>query len=458
MSDFRPPQDRTLDDWLAHIQTQHWRSIDLTLERVAQVWARLRGRPADSGGPDPNLGLVIAVAGTNGKGSCVAMLEAVLRDAGLKTGSYTSPHLVRYNERVRVDGCAAHDAALCAAFAEIERARDGIPLTYFEFGTLCALLIFRRARVDASLLEVGMGGRLDAVNLVDNDLALITSIGIDHAQWLGADREAIGLEKAGIIKKHALAVCADPAPPPGIARVAAAQNCALLQSGVDYRIEQTRQTKQTGGGGIHWRSDHSAVADQWRCVAGLQPPLGGGQQLNNLGGVVAALALTQARTGVTPKNLIAGLANTQLPARCQVLGGAPEIVLDVAHNVDAARDLAAFLARRKNAGKTHGVFGILADKPVAEIIALMDGVIDHWYLATLAGERGQTAESLKEQLARTGSASPATLFDSPLAAGLAALGVADARDRVVIFGSFYTVGDIIAHFEHDGRADAHRTT
>ena len=457
MSDF---ERYTLADWLAHIQTRHWRSIDLTLDRVARVWANLAGQLADQ----PR-GLVIAVAGTNGKGSCVAMLDAVLRDAGLKTGSYTSPHLVRYNERVRISGRAADDAALCAAFVEIERARDGIPLTYFEFGTLCALVIFRRQGVEVSILEVGMGGRLDAVNLIANDIALITSIGIDHARWLGADRAAIAVEKAGVLKENALAVCTDSAPPPGIARIAAKRNCTLLQAGVDYEVEQV-------GEGIRWRSEHRLVDTHWRQVAELRSPLGGARQLDNLGGVIAVLALTRARIGhgrkITEKNLRDGLANTRLMARCQVIdaGGdnRPEIVLDVAHNLDSAMHLAAFLARRKvggrPAGLTHGVLGMLADKPVAEIITAMSGVIDRWYLATLAGERGQTAEALnahlQKQLAAAGNSSPATLHDSPVAACLSAMTQATARDRVVIFGSFCTIGDIIAHFEHDGNwaADA----
>ena len=435
------PDNRTLPEWLAHIQSLHWRSIDMQLGRIARVWENLAGRRS---------ALVISVAGTNGKGSCVAMLEAALRETGLKTGSYTSPHLVRYNERVRVDGRAADDATLCAAFADIERARDGIRLTYFEFGTLCALLIFQRRRVDVSILEVGMGGRLDAVNLIDNDIALITSIGIDHAQWLGRDRARIAAEKAGILKPNALAVCAEPRPPACIARIAAEQHCELLQNGVDYQIEQRDD-------GLLWQSRHPAVASAWRRIARLQSPLSGAQQLNNLGGVVAVLALARARIGggivLSEKNLRDGLANTRLQARCQVIAGddnSPEVILDVAHNPDSAAGLADFLAWHTHGatGTTHGVFAALADKPAAAIVKTLDGAIDRWYLATLAGERGQTADALKAQLTATAATATATTHDSPLAAYLSAIAAAAAHDRVVVFGSFYTVGDIITHFQH----------
>lgn len=429
----RAPVHRNLEHWLAHIQTQHWRSIDLQLDRIARVWETLGGRRS---------GLVISVAGTNGKGSCVAALDAVLRQAGLKTGSYTSPHLVRYNERVRINGRAADDAALCEAFADIERARGGIPLTYFEFGTLCALLIFERQRVDASILEVGMGGRLDAVNLIANDIALITSVGIDHAQWLGDNRDAIAAQKAGILKNRALAVCADPAPPPCIARIAAERDCLLMQSGIDYRVERREH-------GIVWRSCHPAVAAGWRRLH-LQAPLNGAPQAANLGGVVATLALTRARTGVTEKNLVDGLARTTLAGRCQVLKGAPEIVLDVAHNADSAAALAGFLARRPTPGKTHGVFAALADKPVAHLIAATDGAIDRWYLATLDGDRGQDAGALQAALAAAGSTAPASTHATPVAAYRAALAAAGATDRIVVFGSFHLVGAIMAHLEQAG--------
>jgi len=424
-----------LADWLAHIQRQHWRSIDMRLSRVARVWEKLACARSK---------LVITVAGTNGKGSCVAMLESALREAGLRVGSYTSPHLIRYNERIRIDGRAQGDAALCQAFGEIEAARGRVPLTYFEFGTLCALWLFARERVEVSLLEAGMGGRLDAVNIIDNDLALLTSIGIDHAKWLGAGRAEIAAEKAGVIKHGALAVCAEPRPPACIARTAAARNCLLLQSGRDYHIAEQ-------DGALHWRSGHAAVPARWRRIGGLRVPLAGARQADNLGGAIAALALLRAKTRLGITHLRAGLAKTELPARCQVLPGAPEIILDVAHNRDSAKTLAGFLARRGRHARTHAVAGMLADKPLADILAVLREAIDCWHFATLGGARGQCAAALQAALAQVAPAATATLHDSPLAAYSAARVAAGARGRVVVFGSFHTVGAILAHLERDHR-------
>jgi len=407
----------------------------MRLGRVARVWEKLAcARSA----------LVITLAGTNGKGSCVAMLESALREAGLRVGSYTSPHLIRYNERIRIDGRAQGDAELCRAFCAVEAARARVPLTYFEFGTLCALWLFARARVEVSLLEAGMGGRLDAVNIIDNDLALLTSIGIDHAQWLGDARAGIAAEKAGVLKRGALAVCAEPRPPACIARIAAERDCLLLQSGRDYHIAQQE------GGGMNWRTSHAAVPAKWRRIDALRAPLPGARQADNLGGVVAALALLRAKTGLGKKRLRAGLAKTALPARCQVIRGAPEIILDVAHNRDSAEALAGFLAQRGAARRTYGVAGMLADKPLADIFAALREVIDFWHLATLGGARGQCAAALKTALAQAVPAAASTsalLHDSPLAAYFAARAAAGARGRVVVFGSFHTVGAILAHLE-----------
>ena len=441
-------KDATLADWLEHIQKQHWRSIDMRLDRAAEVWEKI-GAASDLHAHS----LTITIVGTNGKGSCVAMLEAALREAGLRVGSYTSPHLVRYNERVRVNGREAGDEELCRAFSAVESARGSVPLTYFEFGTLCALWLFARARAQVLLLEAGMGGRLDAVNIIDNDLALITSIGMDHARWLGDDREKIAAEKAGVLKRGALAVCADPHPPECIARIAAERDCMLLQSGRDYQIAPHKSENKNAGDFFDWQSAHAAVPESWRRMDGLRAPLPGTCQRDNLGGVIATLALLREKTQLNKKTLRAGLAKTALRARCQVITGAPEIILDVAHNRDSAKTLAEFLARRAPAKRAYGVAGILADKPLAEIFAEICGAVDCWHLATLGGERGQPASALRDALAQVApeSAAAATLHDTPLAAFLAAMAAAEAEKggpaRVIVFGSFQTVGAILGHLE-----------
>lgn len=422
-----------LDQWLEHIQRQHFRSIDLRLDRIESVWERL-------GGEKPPL--VITVAGTNGKGSSVAMLEAVLRRAGRRTGSYTSPHLVRYNERIRIDGEPAGDEGIIEAFRRIEDARGGTGLTYFEYGTLCALLVFQQQSVDVALLETGMGGRLDAVNIIANDLALITSIGLDHQQWLGSDREQIGREKAGIIKPGARVVCTDPAPPTAIAEVAAERGALLLQSGQDYRVEADGQS-----GACRWSSDDAAVPADWRRLRDLPVSLPGDWQVQNLGGVIAALALTADRSGVTPAHLADGLSAVSLAGRCQVLPGHPLTIIDVAHNEDSAAGLARFLDANPVAGVTHGVFGVLADKALENVLSELGDRIDHWHLAGIAGERGQSAESLAQKMLAWRPGLDFRRHEDAVAAFRGAREVADVADRIVAFGSFFIVGDIIAALE-----------
>lgn len=439
----RAMENWALDDWLVFIQKQHHRSIDLDLQRVGRVWKKLQGAHSNS-----NSKIVIAVAGTNGKGSCVAMLSAVLQDAGLTVGSYTSPHLVRYNERICFNDKEMDDETLCQAFVEIEHVRAEIPLTYFEFGTLCALSVFAKQQVDASVLEVGMGGRLDAVNLVENDIALITSIGLDHTHWLGDNRECIATEKAGIFKQNAFAVCADCEPPQNIARIATEQQCTLLQNKQDYQVELTDK-------GISWSSQHPAIAPDWQSITQLKLPISGAQQINNLGGVVATLALSSKQTGVTPKNLLHGLAKTKLLGRCQVIHDSPETIIDVAHNHDSAAELADFLSQRKMAtsSKTYGIFGALEDKSVAKIIEAMDDVIDHWYFATLANG-GHSAETLKKYFTELGSSSVAKCYDSPVIAYLAAVAEAKTDDRIAVFGSFHMAGAIFSHLEQSPKRKA----
>ena len=425
-----------LEQWLEHIQQQHWRTIDLKLDRIAEVWKKLNGKASD---------IVITVAGTNGKGSSVAMLASCLQQAGLKTGSYTSPHLVRYNERVCIDSKPVSDDLLIDAFCMIEEYRDGIPLTYFEFGTLCALLIFQQQKVDVSVLEVGMGGRLDAVNMVENDIALITSIGLDHEQWLGTDIYQIGREKAGVFKSNGQGVCAVISPPASIAATANERQTLLLQAEDHFHIFVEQDNNSSGN--LIWQSDHPKIPQNWRNIQHLQCPFFGSHQVQNLSGVVATLALIANRTGMTPSELTTGLANAKLPGRCEVIEDAPFTVLDVAHNADSAEQLAYFLKHHPVKGKTIGVMGVLKDKDLSPLLEHVLPQIDEWYLATLTGERGQTAIELKAKLIALADEAFIKTFDYPVAAYQDAKKNAKTTDRIVIFGSFYTVGDIIGFIE-----------
>ncbi len=434
-----------LNKWLEHIQTQHWRTIDLTLDRVSQVWNNLEGKCAN---------FTLVVAGTNGKGSCVSMLDGVFQQSGNRTGAYTSPHLVRFNERIRIDGTEATDEDICQAFVQIEQARAGIPLTYFEFGTLAALLIFQQYNVDIAILEVGMGGRLDAVNMVDNDLVLMTSIGVDHEQWLGSDRESIAAEKAGVIKQDGIVVCSDPDIPESVLTISNQQNATVIRAERDYSIEQIGNrvaSEIENGRGLRWKSNHAEIPQDWRCISSLVPSFNGHHQITNLGGVVAALALTSGKTGVTVADLTQGLNRARLSARCQVMinrsDDCPEVIVDVAHNQDSAIKLAEFLSGRECAGKTYAVIGVLADKALDQIIKPMMAHVDYWFLASLSGERGQTGDQVASKLKQVVKHPRWIVKRNPVDAYLAAMAQANAEDSVVIFGSFYIVGDIISYVE-----------
>ena len=374
----------------------------------------------------------ITVTGTNGKGSAVAMLEACLRAAGYRVGTYTSPHLIKYNERVRVDGVDATDAALCAAFERIEAARGEIPLTYFEFGTLAAFDQFARANIDVAVLEVGLGGRLDAVNAIDADAAMITSIGIDHVQWLGDTREAIGYEKAGVFRKDRPAICADPTPPASIAAQAQAVGATFYQRNRDFSVERTDS-------GWTWRAGSTLRA-------GLPPPaLRGNHQIDNAAGALMVLETLKAVLPLSQAHIREGLLAANVRGRFQVLPGLPVRVLDVAHNPDAVRVLAQTLTQQVVTGRTFAVFGMLRDKDMAGAVRGMQDIVDAWYVTTLGTtERGATAEEIAQAIARAGLNKPVTQFNDARAAYAAARRDAGPADRIVVFGSFYMVGDILS--------------
>ena len=398
----------TLAEWLGFIERQHPQAIALGLDRVHAVLDRMQVRL-----PRP----VITVGGTNGKGSTCAMLESILRSAGCKTGLYTSPHLVRYNERVRIAGVEASDAALVRAFEAVEHARGATPLTYFEFGTLAALWMFRD--VEAAILEVGLGGRLDAVNVVDADCAVLTSVDIDHVDYLGPDRESIGREKAGIFRDGRPAVVADPDPPRSV-REAPGEK---LFFGEDFGFEASAQQWSYWGP----RGKRAGLA---------HPALRGKLQLRNAS--AALCALDALALPIAMQELRRGLAEVALPGRFQVLPGRPQVILDVAHNAEAARVLGDNLLA-SYAPETIAVCGMLRDKDIGAVLRTLAPRITRWHFASLPGARGAAAADLQAKL----PGATAQNFASPGAAFAAALERAGEGDKIVVFGSFVTVGEVM---------------
>jgi dihydrofolate synthase/folylpolyglutamate synthase len=411
----------TLDQWLAFIERQHPWSIALGLDRLRVVGQRLDQRQTCP---------VILVGGTNGKGSTCAMLECVLLCAGYRVGLYSSPHLLRYNERIRIGGQAAGDEAICAGFERVEAIRGDVPLTYFEFGTLAAWEAFATQALDVIILEVGLGGRLDATNLYEADVAVITGIDLDHMDHLGRTRDEIGFEKAGIFRPGRPAICGDRDPPQRLLGHAQAIGAELMVLGRDF--------------------DYQREAGQWqyRGPAGNRsglafPALRGTRQLDNASCALAALEAIRDRLPVAMQDIRRGLLAVELPGRFQVLPGRPTVVLDVAHNPQAARALADSLGSMTYHPTTWAVFGVLRDKDIAGVVAAMRHRIDRWLPCTLDGPRAATAAALSEVLAAAGVAGPLTTFESPSAGFRYAREMAGEDDRIVAFGSFLTVADVM---------------
>jgi dihydrofolate synthase/folylpolyglutamate synthase len=357
------------------------------------------------------------------------MLESILRAAGYREGTYLSPHLLHYNERVRLDGAPVADATLMAAFQRIDEARK-TTLTYFEFGTLAAAVTFQQAGVEVAVLEVGMGGRLDAVNIFDADVALVTTVDIDHVQWLGLEREAIGWEKAGIFRPGRPAVCGDPNPPLSLQAHARALATPLACLHQDYAYEITQDTWR-------WYTPSLSLQDLPR------PGLAGVFQYQNAAAVLMVLQLLPQRLQVPPPALQRGLREATLAGRFQVLPGPVERILDVAHNVQAATALADLLSSRPCPGRTLAVLGMLADKDIEGVVQAMRKVVDSWYLGSLQEARGASAEQLAAALERIASGTAAGVFPNIRSAYGAACSRALAGDRVVVFGSFHTVGEVL---------------
>jgi dihydrofolate synthase/folylpolyglutamate synthase len=414
------PRFSSLERWLQWQETLHPSSIDLGLERVSRVAERLGcTAPAKT---------VITVAGTNGKGSCIALLEAILTRAGYRVGCYTSPHLFRYNERIRLHEEAVSDGLLCEAFARVDEARGEDTLTYFEFGTLAALDIMCGARLDVALLEVGLGGRLDAVNIVDPDAALLSSVGLDHLEWLGPDRESVGREKAGIFRPGRPAVCGDPDPPRSVYETAEACGARLRVLGTDYRLTVLER-------GWHWQGERSTYRD----LPGLQ--LAGAHQLANAASALMLLETLTDRLPVTPADIESGLRHAHLPARIQIVPGKVEQVLDVSHNAQAAQALADAMRNMPPAGRTHAVIGMLRDKDVESFARTLSRAVFHWHAAGLQGPRASSPHDLATRIAAVVGADRVSRHNDVGEALAAVKQAVGAGDRVLVCGSFYTVAE-----------------
>jgi dihydrofolate synthase/folylpolyglutamate synthase len=405
--------------WLEYIGAVHPQSIAMGLERVSEVRRAMGLVPRFP---------IITVGGTNGKGSTCAMLEAMLSAAGHRVGCYTSPHLLRFNERIRVGRQSVSDGEIVAALEYVEASRRAIPLTYFEFTTLAAVKTFVDRGVDVAILEVGLGGRLDAVNIFDADCAVITGISIDHVDYLGDTREAIGYEKAGIFRTGRPAICADPDPPQSILHGARVIGAHLMRLGDAFHF--------------------GAMPGQWNFSGGDEtirdlpyPVLRGTFQVRNATAAIAALrTLGNLRFPVTREHIIAGLREARLPGRFQVLRESPTVVVDVAHNPEAAMSLAENLSTSGSFDRTLAVFAMLGDKDVAGVIDAVHRYIDCWLIADIRENRGAPADRLRDGVPDASIVS----FEGPIQAYLEAMARAHAGDRIVVFGSFYTVAAVLA--------------
>ena len=423
----------TLADWLALLESRHAEThIDMGLDRVRAVKERM--------------GLafscpVIMVAGTNGKGSTCAMLESMLLHAGYRVGLYIKPHFLDFNERARLNGQMASDAALIAAFDEVEARRGDIDLTYFEFTTLAIMRLLSTSEIDVAILEVGLGGRLDAVNVIDADVSIVTSIDIDHKHFLGDTREEIGFEKAGIFRPGKPAICSDPQPPQSLIEHAAKIGADLWLIGRDFNYQGDKQQWAYGGRGQR----RNSLA---------YPALRGANQLLNASAALAALEVLRNVLPVGAQEVRTGLALVELPGRFQVLAGRPTTVLDVAHNPHAAATLAQNLGNMGFHRFTYAVFGIMQDKDIDAVIEHMAPNIDHWCVAALPSPRSADVHALAAKLEakRPAGAKPdefsVKTFADPAAAFADATSRAGQDDRIVVFGSFYTVAGVMAARKH----------
>lgn len=424
----------TLDAWLTHLETAHPVGIDMGLGRITQVKEALKLQFECP---------IFTVGGTNGKGSTCAILETILLKAGYHVGCHTSPHLLAFNERARIDGEQASDAELLPHFEAVEAARNALPtpvsLTYFEFTTLAIMHLFASRGLDAVIFEVGLGGRLDAVNVLDADCAIVTSIDLDHTEYLGDTREKIGFEKAGIFRAGKPAICSDPLPPQTLIDHAESIGADLWLFGRDFRFEGSPGSE---------RQQWSYVGRTQRRSALAYPALRGANQLINTSAALAALEAMRDRVPVSAQDIRLGLANVELPGRFQVLPGKPAIIFDVGHNPHAAAVLGQNLGSMGYFPYTYAVFGAMRDKDIAGVIGHLKGEIDHWCVTDLPLPRAASAQQLEDALREAGvedsADSSITHYESPAAAFQDALKRATENDRIIVFGSFLTVAGVMA--------------
>lgn len=424
-------ESNSLRNWLDYLEALHPKSIEMGLERIRVVADKLQIQSS---------AVKFVVAGTNGKGSTCAMLEAILLASGWRVGMYTSPHLIDFNERARINGVPVGDADLIEAFKTVENARGEVSLTYFEFTTLAILLLFAKQPLDAWVLEVGLGGRLDAVNIVDADCAIVTSIDLDHQDWLGDTREQIAWEKAHVYRAGRPAICADPEPPQTLIDYATEIGADLWLFGRDFNYAGDRQ--QWGFAGRNGRRNALGY-----------PALRGANQLLNASGALAALESVRDRIPVTQQAVRQGLIQAALPGRFQILPGQPVVILDVAHNPHAAAVLEKNLGNMGFHPYTYAVFGMMADKDIEAVITHLAKRIDRWYCVNLPGSRAMPAEKLAELVSNV-TAQHRSPEDDPVdievcdtaAAGFDAVHQkAEPDDRIVVFGSFLTVAGVLEH-------------
>jgi dihydrofolate synthase/folylpolyglutamate synthase len=407
--------DKNLSQWLQHIQNLHVKDMDLSLERVQRVFERLGVLPRCP---------VITVGGTNGKGSCVAGLEKIYMEAGYRVGAYTSPILFRHNEYVRIQGEDVSDELFCDAFEKVESARGDIALTLFEFNTLAAFVMFAAANLDVWILEVGLGGRFDAVNAVDADVAIVASIDLDHMEWLGDTREKIGFEKAGIFRGGKSAICGDFDPPKSLSDHAKKIGAEFFCQGKDFSFSASDMW--------NWKSDKSFLENL------PQPKLA----LQNMSTVLMAVELLQNKLPVKRETIDEALANLSLRGRIQVIEGDVTQIFDVSHNPAAARFLADFLQKNKINGKTRAVFSMLADKDILNTLVEIKNEIDEWFIAPLNIKRGASIEMLEKQFQKA-DIKNYQIFESIKKAHHDGLSRSMNNDRLVVFGSFHVVGLVL---------------